>query len=103
MIDALEVRLAPFVQGEKPQDSPRPAASFIRNIRHISMLRAGGNSGRHQQRLPIGSWWNRLMPVLIGLLRSFGAAQPREPIDRIEGASRCIGVEQCCSYSQHAW
>jgi hypothetical protein len=42
MIKALGGTLAPFMQPEKPQVFPRPAASFIKNGPDISMLEAIG-------------------------------------------------------------
>jgi hypothetical protein len=40
MIKALEQTLALFVPDEKPQLSPRLAASFIRNARHSPIIRS---------------------------------------------------------------
>jgi hypothetical protein len=40
MIKALEQTLALFVPDEKPQLSPRLAASFISNARHSSIIRS---------------------------------------------------------------
>jgi hypothetical protein len=45
LIKALAETFAPFVQPEKPQVFPRPAASFIKNGPDISMPKAIGRRG----------------------------------------------------------
>src|SRR6266852_6528032 len=66
--------LAPFIEREKPQVSPRLAASFIKNRNGIRRLRAARcrpsdwtEQSRRQPR-------DMVVPVLIGFLRQYAAA-----------------------------
>jgi hypothetical protein len=49
MIKALAATLAPFSKREKPQDSPRLAASFIKNGRRIRGLRGSSHGTKPTQ------------------------------------------------------
>jgi hypothetical protein len=49
MIKALAATLAPFSKREKPQDSPRLAASFIKNGRRIRGLRGSSHCTKQTQ------------------------------------------------------
>jgi hypothetical protein len=65
LIKALERTLAPFAQPEKPQVFPRPATSFIKNGRDVSMSGAIRRCRRpERQRFREGAG-GTVMPVLI--------------------------------------
>jgi hypothetical protein len=67
LIKALGGTFAPFLQPEKPQVFPRPAASLIKNCPDISMLEAtGGHYCRQRRRFRKGAD-GTVMPVLIGI------------------------------------
>jgi hypothetical protein len=65
LIKALGGTLAPFVQAEKPQLFPMPAASFIKNGPDISMLAPIGGRRRRERRRFRKSAGGTVMPILI--------------------------------------
>jgi hypothetical protein len=67
VIKALEVTLAPFMQPEKPEVSPRPATSFIKNGPDISVLRPIGRRRRRERCRFWKGVGGTVMPVLIGI------------------------------------
>jgi hypothetical protein len=85
LIKALEQTLAPFAQPEKPQVFPRPAASFIKDGPHVSMLEAIGKRPCHERRKFWEGASGTVMPVLIGvfcddLTQSDGASRLFESV-----------------------
>ena len=65
LIKALEVTLAPFVQPEKPQVFPTPAANFIKDGPDIIMLEAISRRRRGEWRRFRETVDGTVMPVLI--------------------------------------
>src|SRR5258708_31043070 len=77
--------LAPFIEREKPQVSPRLAASFIKNCNGIRRLRAAQcrpsdwtEQSRRQPR-------DTVVPVLIGFLRQYAAASRSSADAQVDG------------------
>jgi hypothetical protein len=67
LIKALGETFAPFVQPEKPQVFPRPAASFIKNGPDISKLEPIGRRRCRQRRRFRKGPGGTVMPVSIGV------------------------------------
>jgi hypothetical protein len=89
VIEAVGATLAPFINREKPQLSPRPAASFIKNglhFRGLCIVRRTNGAARfnHWRMTEI-----EIMPNFIGLLSSSLAAQQRQPCQQKGFDSAC--------------
>jgi hypothetical protein len=89
VIEVVEATLAPFINGEKPQLSPRPAASFIKNglqLRGLCIVDRTNSAAR-------GNHWRmieiEIMRNFIGLLSSSLAAQQRQPRQQKGFGSAC--------------
>jgi hypothetical protein len=103
VIQALAATFAPFAKPEKPQLSPRLAASFIKNGRCISGLRVANTHrciARGKSRMKVGE---TVMPVSIGFLRESGAGQTPRPHARIDLHRTCIQCNDAAQLRSNPW
>jgi hypothetical protein len=77
VIEAVEATLAPLTNREKPQLSPRPAASFIKNGLHFRGVMHCSSHKTALLDLTMRMTEVEIMPNFIGLLSSSLATQQR--------------------------
>jgi hypothetical protein len=82
MIEALDRTLAPFVKLEKPQVSPRLAASFIRNGRYTPIFRDISSTDGIDYAPIDGLTWPALCLFLLVFCNSVTPRRDRATFDR---------------------
>jgi hypothetical protein len=94
---AMAATLAPFARSEKPQLSPRHAASFSKKARSISAFQKKLRTGEIGKTTPGGAVVLLFAPVSVDLPQRMGAARrprARKKSDRVQAEQLCSTLRQ---------